>query len=452
MTRKTTQLWGRRRSTSVGIAAGATLIATLSSMTMSSATTLQRQSKLSSGSTVNVTLWEQDTGTSAQALKAGVDSFNSSQSKIHVNMQYIPAVGTSETAFTAKVATALSSGTGPDLVWSDSEPDYVPELVATGDVINLGSWMKNDGLPASSFYPAMLDTGTFNGTVYALPCDGGDYAIMYNKKLFAQAGITSTPTTWAQLAADAKKLTKNGVYGFYVPWGTAEWTVWTWEAMLWSEGGQFLNASNTHAEFDSPQGISALNVWVNMLKQHIAYPSDLANSVESSGYPGFQDGKVAMYIDGSYDLPTNDSALGKSDVGVFAFPKTRQYAMNTGTNMAVMFKASSTVENATWTFIKYMLSPNVQAKYDVTAGFLPTIKATGNTATYKKFLATDPRLNVFLNELNYAHTRPSIKSYEAISVDLGQQLEAAFLGKVSASQALKTAEGQANSILSSASS
>jgi multiple sugar transport system substrate-binding protein len=407
----------------------------------------------SSGGVTDITLWQQDTGTSLQALNTVVSGFNSSQNKYHVTSQYIAPDGTSETAFTAKLATALTSHSGPQLTWSDSEPAYVPELVNTGDVVNLQSFMNSqtDGLPASAFNAAMLDTGTFNGKIYALPCDGGDYAIMYNKKLFKQAGITSTPKTWAQLTTDAQKLTKNGVYGFYVPFGTQEWTVWTYESMLWSEGGQFLNANNTKAEFDSPQGVAALNVWLNLIHTHLSYPSDLATSTQSSGYPGFQDSKVAMYIDGSYDLPTDDKALGQSNVGVFAFPATQQYAMNTGTNMAVMLKGTKVQEAASWAFIKYALSPDVQAKYDITAGFLPTVKATGDTPAFKAYLKTDPRLAVFLDELDHAHTRPSIKAYQAISTDLGLQLESAFLGKTSAAQALKTAAAQANKTLSSAS-
>jgi multiple sugar transport system substrate-binding protein len=406
-----------------------------------------------SNGTVNITMWYQSTGTSLQALNTVVANFNASQSKYHVTADYIAPSGTSETAFTAKLATALSSGSGPAVVWADSEPAYIPQLINTGQVVNLASFMNasTNGLPASAFNHAMLETGTFNGQVYALPVDGGDYAVIYNKELFAKAGITSTPTTWAQLTSDAQKLTKNGTYGFYVPFGTAEWTVWIYESMLWSEGGQFLNSANTKAEFDSPAGVAALNVWLNLIKQHLSYPSDLSNSTEASGYPGFQAGKVAMYIDGSYDLPTDDNALGESDVGVFPFPATKESAMNVGTDMALMFKGAKAQEDASWAFIRYALSPTVQAQYDITAGFIPTVNATASTPAFKAYVKSDPRLSIFVNELEYAHTRPSIAAYEQVSTDLGQQLDSAFLGNTSAAQALSMAQSQADNALSSSS-
>lgn len=402
----------------------------------------------SSGKKVDLTAWEGDTSTAATALASQVAAFNASQSKYHVKTEFIAATGH---LFTPKLLTALSSHSGPNLVLSYSEPQDMGEIIKTGQVVNLGPYMSSTlARPASSFYPAMLKASTFGGKVYSFPTDGGDYAIIYNKKLFSKAGITSTPTTWSQLASDAKKLTTGGRYGFYVPFGTNEWTVWTWESMLWSERGHLLNSKQTKVAFGTPAGVAALNVWLKMLKDHVAYPSSLANSSQNAGYPGFQSGKIAMYIDGSYDLGIDDKALGKANVGVFAFPKTKTSAMNTGTNVSFMLKGSKAQEQGEWAFLHYMTEASVQAKWDVATGFLPTVKSVVDTSAYKSFEATDPRLKVFVDELAHAHTRPSIKAYAQMSAAIGQQLDAAFLGKESASAAISTAASNANQALASA--
>ena len=39
------------------------------------------------------------------------------------------------------------------------------------------------------------------------------YALYYNKKMFADAGIAQPPATWDELVADGKKLTKDGKWG-----------------------------------------------------------------------------------------------------------------------------------------------------------------------------------------------------------------------------------------------
>ena len=401
-----------------------------------------------SGSVTKLTIWEGDTGTAATALKVQVAGYNSTFRTCHATTDFIAATGHE---FTPKLLTALSSGSGPNLVLSYSEPQDMAEVAATGDVIALNSYMAKDGRPGSYFYPAMMKASTFSGKVYSFPTDGGDYAILYNKEIFKEAGITATPTTWAQVAADSAKITSKlkGIYGFYVPFGVNEWTVWTFESMLWSEGGHFLNNHGTKALFGSPAGVAGLNVWVNLLKKHLAYPSSLANSSQNSGYPGFQDGKVAMYIDGSYRMGIDDTALGKANVGVFQFPKTKEYAMNTGTNQSFMLKGTPAQEACEWDYLKYMTEPSVQAKWDVATGFIPTVRAVAQTPTYKAFVAKDPRLNVFVHELQYAHTRPSIQNYAQISAELGKQIEAALMQQETAKAALSAAQSQANQILAS---
>ena len=51
----------------------------------------------------------------------------------------------------------------------------------------------------------------------AVPLYSTAYALYYNKALFAQAGISGPPATWADLIADGKKLTHGSVYGLAWP-------------------------------------------------------------------------------------------------------------------------------------------------------------------------------------------------------------------------------------------
>jgi len=429
-----------------GLVAAAIATTTAATLTACGAAKVSVANNTSHAKKVVLTAWDEYTGSAATAMKAQVAAFNASQSKCQVNLDFITAQGH---LFTPKLLTALSSHTGPNLVLGYSEPEDMGEVAQTGQVVVLNSLMKSSlSRPASAFFPAMMKASTFGGKVYSLPTDGGDYAIFYNKKMFAKAGITSTPKTWAQLTADAKLLTGHGVYGFYVPFGTDEWTVWTWESLLWAEGGHFLKDHDTRVAFDSSAGVAALNVWLTLLRDHAAYPSSLANSVSTSGYNGFEAGKVAMYIDGSYDLGEDDAALGTKNVGVFAFPMIKERAMNTGTNQSFMLKGTPAQEDCEWDYLHYMTEPTVQAKWDVATGFLPTVKAVENTPEYKKMVAADPRLSVFVKELSYAHTRPSIPVYSQISHDLGVQLEKAFLGQESAAKAISTAGREAQAVLS----
>ena len=97
---------------------------------------------------------------------------------------------------------------------------------------------------------------TVNGSVIGIPALVDNLAVVYNKKLFAAAGLP-VPTaswTWPEFVADAQKLTKPAIkqYGTaYVTPGSED-TVWHWEALLWEAGGALLSANGKQAAFNSP--------------------------------------------------------------------------------------------------------------------------------------------------------------------------------------------------------
>ncbi|WP_432432798.1 ABC transporter substrate-binding protein [Cohnella rhizoplanae] len=67
-------------------------------------------------------------------------------------------------------------------------------------------------------FPLMENLNSFDGKRYSLPNYGTTMRLIYNKELFAKAGIAAPPTTLAELVEDAKKITAagkaNGEYGF----------------------------------------------------------------------------------------------------------------------------------------------------------------------------------------------------------------------------------------------
>src|SRR4051794_29637000 len=90
---------------------------------------------------------------------------------------------------------------------------WMPEFASKGYLTKLdGVVTAND---KSDFEASALQTGTYKGNLYSLPYLVHNLVLYYRTDLFKQAGITQPPTTWAEYAADAKKLTdaKSGVYG-----------------------------------------------------------------------------------------------------------------------------------------------------------------------------------------------------------------------------------------------
>lgn len=62
--------------------------------------------------------------------------------------------------------------------------------------------------------PNTLEAATWNGKIYGFPFLVESYAFIYNKELFAKAGITELPKTLAQLEGACRKLQAKGITPF----------------------------------------------------------------------------------------------------------------------------------------------------------------------------------------------------------------------------------------------
>lgn len=415
-----------------GLAASGTLLGALAGCGASAPTAT---------TVIHLQMWNDQTGPRLTALNTMVAEFNKTHPTIHITNQFI----TQSDAMLPKIAAAVSSHSQPNIVFGGT-PTWGPLLLKSGATLVLS---KSSVPNISEIYPGTLAGEIYKGKLFGLPTGIGDYALFYNKTDFQKAGITAPPKTWAQVIADSVKLTNPAKhrYGIYVPFGKSEWTVWTFEGMLWSAGGHFLNANKTKALFNSPAGDKALQTWVNLLyKYHGAPTTSFATPSNSDGNTAFASNVVAMLIDGAWDLPTFNQA--HVNYGVTLFPKIKQYATNEGVGTVFGMKGTPAQNKAVDTFLNWFYAPKNLAQYyylDTVA--LPVTSAIDNQPYYHKWIAQDPGLKPFAQEVQYAHSRPTLISYPAISAALGVQIDKALLHQESVKTALNTAAQQANVIL-----
>lgn len=393
------------------------------------------------GSVVQIKIWTVKTGVGLAALQALVAEFNKTHPGIHATAQFVTASNT----MLPKITTALATNTEPNVLFGGT-PSWGPFMMKSGKVVMLST----KTVPyLSEIYPRTLSSAVYKGKTFGVPFGEGDYSLFYNKTDFQKAGITKPPTTWAQVIADAVKLTNPAKhqYGIYIPFGKSEWTSWTFEGMLWSAGGHFLNANKTRAAFNSPAGIKALQTWVNILyKYHAAPLTSFATPGQASGSPAFASNVVAMVMDGPWDLQAYNKA--HVNYGVTLFPKITQYATNEGIGVNYVFTGTPAQVKASETFVNwFMAPPNLAHFYYLAVDTMPATNAVNNQPYFKKWEAKYPEMVPFIKNIKYAHSRPTLVSYPAISAALGLQIDKALLHQISVKQALDTAAQQANAIL-----
>lgn len=395
---------------------------------------------------VELNFWHgMESGENNTVLTEMVEKFNKTHPNIEVKLQ---GYGAADQAM-GKIMVAIQGQKQPELLWF--APAFTGKFAEADVLAAAEDFMKEDStFKKEDIYQGLWDVSSYKGKIYTVPFEANNLAVFYNKKAFQEAGITKTPETWDELAEAAKKLTvdknKDGKidqYGFQVPIGTNEWTVWTWQTLLWQAGGDFLNKEQNAPAFNSTQGQMAVDYWKDLVDDNYAYFSET-----DAGYKtdDFEAGKVAMQIIGPWTLPQLDK--NKSvDYGVFFLPKKERFATNIGGENLFIFKTTKEKEKASWEFAKWIMSKEFQVEWAKKTGYLPVSKSAANSEEFKAFLNEKPNVKVFVDQMQYGFARPSIPAYNDISTQLGKQLEQALYGKISSKEALDAAAEAAKKAL-----
>lgn len=226
-----------------------------------------------------------DNGIFAEALEAAAK-------KVGVTIERETVHGTS---LIQKVLQMSSSRTLPDLLMLDN-PD-LQQIAATGALTPLGDL----GFKADGFIDGFVGAGTYDGELYGMgPC-ANTLGLYYNKDLLDAAGV-AVPTTWDELKAAAKTLTSGDTYGIAFCAKASYEGSWQFLPFFWSAGAD-------ETDIATPEAASALQLWVDLVREESASESVLNWSQTELGEQ-FTSAKAAMVIDGPWLTTTFD----KSDV------------------------------------------------------------------------------------------------------------------------------------------
>jgi raffinose/stachyose/melibiose transport system substrate-binding protein len=160
-------------------------------------------------------------------------------------------------AFKTKLTTVMQSGNPPDLFqsWGGGTMN---EYATAGLLKDITADLEKDGWK-DTFSPGALGVYSYQGKYYGVPRDMGAVGFWYNKDLFKQAGIETTPATWSELLEDIKKLKAAGItpiaLGEGDKWPGAFW----WEYLAVRIGGKaaFDAAYSHQGAFTDPPFVEA---------------------------------------------------------------------------------------------------------------------------------------------------------------------------------------------------
>ncbi len=402
----------------------------------------------SAGTSSGLQIWEGYTGAEAKAFAHLLSEWNKAHPTEKISSYYV-----NNDDSLPKLLTAVKGGSQPDIAYVYGS--WAPNIAQIPQVVNLTKVVQQPGVNWSDFWVGERDVATVNGKVVGIPALVDNLAVVYNKTLFAAAGLQPPGPnwTWSQFMADAQTLTNPAKKQFgtaYVTPGSED-TVWHWEALLWEAGGEILNPTNTKAAFDSPAGLEALTTLRTMAvtdKSMYLDPSD-------SEYANlFNSGKIGMLVTGPWDL----SGFPNVKYGVQimpSFPGTDGgHQTISGPDNWVIFNNGAKRVSAAEKFLIWMTATPQATYFSLATGDLPIRQSVQDSPQFaQKMDQALPGVDTFVSNLsNVKQARPQLATYPKISTIIGNMIVSVLLNKSEPQAALASAAQQVDQALAQGSS
>ena len=368
-----------------------------------------------------------DGGSSGQAETDSLNAIVAGWNKLHPDT---PAKFVADPDVTTTINKGLASGNPPDVFYVDSS--IFLNLVASNALAPIGDKIDNP----DDFIPALRDVFTANGKFYCPPKDFSTLALQVNTDMMTAAGIKAPPTTWDELAADAKTLTTSSVAGFMTPNDPARWLAWLYQA-----GGTLTDPNFTKMTVNSPEGLAALKYWTDLyINGYAKKASDVG-----AGWPGeaFEKGKVAMIAEGNWvlgDIAKNAPNLKYTSVPLPVGPTGKPASMV----FTVCYGVAAVGKNvaAATQLVNYLVSKDSMTKFTNDVGVMPARQSLRDS-----WLATHKDLQVYLDAAAYAHRWGFGPGFQPVLDDLTKQIDLVFQQQETPQDALAEVEKTGNGIL-----
>ncbi|MFD9701080.1 ABC transporter substrate-binding protein [Lentzea sp. NPDC059081] len=402
-------------------------------LTMGAALLMTAACGTGSSGTGKIKVWHGYTDAEAEAFGKFVERWNSA----HPEQQVEAVFNGGNDNVLQKTLASFASGNPPEIAYEfGSSLTGLTDRPQTQDLTEL---VKADAdFRWDDLFAAGREASTVNGKIYGIPALVDNLSLVYNKKLFDDAGLAH-PTAewkWEDFRAAAQKLTGDGRYGWaYVNDGTED-TVWRFLALLWQAGGDLLSQDGKKSAFNSDAGRQAMQLLRDMA---VTDKSVYLDAGDQQYVNLFNSGRVGMLWTGPWDLSTINADVS---YGVQILPGKVTHATIAGPDTFVVFGDNGR-KNAL-PFLKWLSSAEIHLDFAMETGHLPIRQSETALPKYQEYEEKYPGAKVFVDNLekNVTKSRPNIPQYPKISQVLGAAVQSVLLGQAEPQAALTQAAGE----------
>lgn len=278
-------------------------------------------------------------------------------------------------------------------LWASGDPKVIPDVAflwptpayaAQGVLENLDPYIQKSGYKLEDYWPGLLESAKYKGSVYGLPRDIEVNVLYYNKALFDKAGVKYPDGnwTWDDLLAAAQKLTVKDAGGKVTQYALAmeggKYAKW-----INQNGGSIVDdyVNPSKCTMADPKSVAGIKFFADMMNN--GYAMRDADLTQAGGDQAvFQSGQAAMIIQNTSRVSAFNKAGMNYDVATGPIPKDGK-RWNAAGGAAWVMSAKSGNKDAAWTFLQWLQSTNGGEKlYTERGEIFPALQSVANTPAF----------------------------------------------------------------------
>lgn len=404
----------------------------------------------------DIAWWHAMSGELGRQLEKLASDFNASQSDYRI----VPVYKGNYTETVTAAIFAFRSRSQPAIV-QVNEVATATMTAAKGAIYPVFSLMRDQSEPFSLGDYLLAVSGYYTdaaGNLLSFPFNSSTPILYYNKTMFRDAGLDpeTSPKTWPELAAAAKRLRERGAAcGF-----TTSWPSWIHvENFSAFHNLRLATRANGFAGLDAE-----LTINDPVVVKHVAQLAEWQKTKlfdysgrGQSAEPRFQKGECGIFI-GSSATRADIRANSKFEVGYGMMPYwpdvsgAPQNSIIGGATLWVLRDRPREEYKGVARFFAYLSQPGVQAAWHQNTGYLPVTRAAFELTRSQGFYERNPGSAISFEQVTLNPPTENSKgirlgSFVLIRGVIEDELEQAFAGQKSAQAALDSAVERGNKLL-----
>ena len=355
---------------------------------------------------------------------------------IRVEVQKMPLTAAHE-----KLLTAYAGETLPDVcqignTWL-AEFDELDALEPLEDLIAASS------LPASDYFPAILDSNRLKGRLVGLPWYVDTRLLFYRTDILREAGFAEPPTTWdewRETMAAIKKLVGPDRYAILMPINEYDQLV----VLALQQPGEMLRDRWRYGNFRSEDFRRAFSFYLEMFDR--GWSPRMSNTQISNVWDEFGRGFYAYYLSGPWNIAEFMLRLPahlQDDWMTAPMPGPEGPGVSTAGGSSLVIFRSSRLKEQAWKFIEYLSSTETQRRFYQMTGDLPPRIGTWESPE----LVQSPYARAFRAQLERVRSPPRVPEWERIAQEIRLAQERVVLGAATLDEAVEALDRKTDAIL-----